>query len=440
MATTKGFTATRIATLPAGRYKDPGQRSLYLLVRDRKDDKPSRTWLHRTKVKGGDTFLMVGHWPETSLEAARDTIRKQIELLSQGIDPKAAAPRRRAVRTPKTLSAAAVGSGHSVEFLAQEFMERFIKPTRKQPGYVQAILDKDVLPEWKGRDARTIKPGEVIKLLDKIVDRGKPVMANRTAAVLRQLFKFGIHRAIIEDTPVKLLVLPGGKEKPRQRALSDAELSAYLANPLACTRAPRLAHVINILLLTAVRRGELAAAKWSHIDFKAALWTLPPENTKTAREQIVPLSAWAMREFRQLKKAAGRSPWVLPSPDPARRMEPNLLTRGPMKCAERFAKQGIAAFTLHDLRRTCRTGLARLKVAPHIGELCLGHSLGKIAGTYDVHGYLEEKRAALNSWALHLEALAAAPVPETPTKKGKRKLTAPTLAKSSGSALVTAHG
>jgi integrase len=66
---------------------------------------------------------------------------------------------------------------------------------------------------------------------------------------------------------------------------------------------------------------------------------------------------------------------------------------------------GIAEFTLHDLRRTCRTGLARLKIAPHIAERVLNHAQEKIPGTYDTHDYLEEKREALDKWAAHLASL-----------------------------------
>jgi integrase len=376
-----------------------------MLVRDRADGKPSRTWLHRVKLKGGDSFLTVGHFPETSLEKARDEIRKQRELLSKGIHPKTAAPRRRPVRSPQSVSAAAAGDNHSIEFLAHEFLELYVRPARKRPEYVEAILNKDVLPEWKGRDARTIKAREVIELLDKIVARGRRVMANRTAAVLGQMFKFGIHREILDDSPVKLLMRPGGKEKPRQRALSDDELAAYLKDPLACTRQHRLSHVITILLLTAVRRGELAQARWRDLGLDAGTWTLPAANTKTGQPAIVPLTAWAVREFKKLKLAAGRSPWVLPGTDTSEHIDPKLLTRAPAKCAERFKKAGIAPFTLHDLRRTVRTGLGRLKVAQHIAELCLNHAQPGIVGTYGTHAYLDEKRVALEKWAAHLETL-----------------------------------
>jgi hypothetical protein len=111
--------------------------------------------------------------------------------------------------------------------MAHEFMELFVKPNRKDPDYVQGILNRDVLPEWKGRDARTIKPREVIELLDKIVARGSNIMANHVGHVLGQMFKYGIHRSIVDDSPVKLLVQPGGKEKPRDRALTDAELKPF---------------------------------------------------------------------------------------------------------------------------------------------------------------------------------------------------------------------
>jgi integrase len=270
------------------------------------------------------------------------------------------------------------------------------------------MLDKDVLSAdaWKGRDARTIKPREVIELLDGIVERGSPVAANRTAAVLGQMFKFGIHRAIVEDSPVKLLMRPGGQEKPRDRALTDKELTIFLKDPLACTRQPRLAYVITVLLLTGQRRGELVMARWRDIDFKGKTWTIPAENSKTGAASIVPLSAWAIETFERLKKRAGESVWVLPAAEPSEHLDAKLLTRGVAKCLKRFNNEGIEDFTLHDLRRTCRTGLAKLKIEPHIAERVLGHVQERIAATYDVHSYMDEKRAAVEKWAAHLIALS----------------------------------
>lgn len=400
------LTASAAESLPSGRHTDPATTGLQLQVRNRRDGM-SRTWLFRYRWRGEWVRLTVGHLPSMSLADARREAIACKRRIDDGIDPRRARPRRNPARTHAVLSSAvsSIDGGHTVDYLVSEFVERHLKATRKRPEYGEALLSRDVLPEWKGRDARTIKPREVIELLDKIVERGSPVAANRTAALLGQLFKFGIHRAIVETTPVQLLMRPGGKEKPKQRTLSDGELKALLTEAVPPSRFRRLAHVLQILLLTGQRRGELAAARWRHVDLKAKTWTIPAENSKNGRDQVVPLSDWAADEFRALKKSAGRSLWVLPAADKAQHVDPKLITRNLARRLEHFKARGIQAFTLHDLRRTCRTGLARLKIEPHIAERVLGHAQEKIQTTYDTHAYLDEKRAALEKWATYLGGL-----------------------------------
>lgn len=400
----KRFTASRLASLPAGRYADPAQQGLYLLVRNRKADPPSRTWLHRIVFRGADTFLTLGTFPRTSLADARAEVQAQRELLTKGIDPRRAAPRRRQIAsTPNRPTT--TGDPHSIETLAAEFMQRFIVLRRKDPEYVRRQLNNDVLPAWKGRDARTITPREVIDLLDRIVESGNKVKANRLASLLGQLFKFGLHRNIVNDSPVKLLFRPGGKEKPRSRTLSDAELTIFLKDPTAATRFDRLAHCLKILLMTGQRRGELALARWREIDFEAKTWRIPDQNSKTGIGHTVPLSDWALEEFGSLQRLAGGSAYVVPNEAGDAPADPKLITRGVSRCKARLSKIGIAEFTPHDLRRTVRTGLARLGVRPDIAERVLNHAQEAIAGTYDTHDYLEEKRQALVAWDAHLRSL-----------------------------------
>jgi integrase len=397
-----------VATLPPGDHTDPASKGLQLRVRA-KAAGTSRTWLLRYRWRDEWVRIVLGHVPSMSLAEARDRALGLRKAIDDGIDPRRARPKRRPAPAPLPGSAAVTSrdAKHSIEFLVSEFVERYIRPTRKRPEYAEAMLAKDVLPEWRGRDARTIEPAEVIELLDKITDRGSPVAANRTAALLGQLFKFGIHRRIVASTPVQLLYRPGGKERPRERVLTEGELQAFLKDPTAATRYQRLAHVITLLLLTGQRRGELALARWSDIDFKAHTWTIPDANAKGGRGHVVPLTDWALEELQALKRmaAAKRSPWVLPANGGAQHIDPKQLTRGIAKCQARFKKQGIEAFVLHDLRRTCRTGLSRLKVEPHVAERVLNHAQETIAGTYDRHAYLDEKRAALEKWAAHLRDL-----------------------------------
>ena len=400
------MTASRAASLGPGDYTDPGVTGLQLRVREVTGGH-TRAWLFRYKWRGKGVRLAIGSLPATSYATARRQVMEYRDLIDRGIDPRGAA-RRRIRKTPDAPSPGVIAGNHphSVEFLATEFMERHVKPRRRRPEYAQRLLDRDVLTAWKGRDARTITPAEVIALLDGIVDRGSRVMANRVAGLLGQLFRFGIHRAIVSSSPVQLLYRPGGTEKPRGRILNDEELSALLRDPDERSRFARLTRAIRILLLTGQRRGELALARWRDVDLEAKTWRIPDDVSKTGKGHVVPLSDWAALEFQRLKTAAGRSPFVFPG-GVGGAADPKLLTRNMARAASRFADLGIEPFTLHDLRRTCRTGLARLKVEPHIAERVLNHAQERIPGTYDVHDYLDEKRTALDQWARHLAEIAA---------------------------------
>ena len=68
----------------------------------------------------------------------------------------------------------------------------------------------------------------------------------------------------------------------------------------------------------------------------------------------------------------------------------------------------VASWRIHDLRRTTATGLQRLGTALPVTESILGHVAGSragIVGIYQRHDYADEKRAALEEWAKHVETL-----------------------------------
>jgi integrase len=65
-------------------------------------------------------------------------------------------------------------------------------------------------------------------------------------------------------------------------------------------------------------------------------------------------------------------------------------------------------WTPHDLRRTVRTGLAKLGCPTEVAEAVLGHSKKGIVGTYDLYSYATECRTWLQKWADHLDELRMA--------------------------------
>jgi len=100
--------------------------------------------------------------------------------------------------------------------------------SRQVPQEVIRILKKDVLPFFKERDTRTITSREINDRLDAIVARGAPVMANRTAPIISQMFSFGVHRSIVSSNLVSLIFKPGGKERSCDRVLTETECHAFL--------------------------------------------------------------------------------------------------------------------------------------------------------------------------------------------------------------------
>ena len=64
---------------------------------------------------------------------------------------------------------------------------------------------------------------------------------------------------------------------------------------------------------------------------------------------------------------------------------------------------------LHDLRRTAKTGMSRLRIPGRVSEAVLSHVIAGVEGVYDRHGYIDEMREALNAWAAYVEALSSSP-------------------------------
>jgi integrase len=72
------------------------------------------------------------------------------------------------------------------------------------------------------------------------------------------------------------------------------------------------------------------------------------------------------------------------------------------------AMPNMASWVIHDLRRTCASGMARLGIAPHVVEACLNHKSGTIRGVaavYNRYSYDAEKRAAMQAWARYVETV-----------------------------------
>jgi integrase len=177
------------------------------------------------------------------------------------------------------------------------------------------------------------------------------------------------------------------------RALADSELRAFWKAAVTAVPWPFDGY-LKVLLLCGQRRSETAAMTWSQINEKAGTWTIPAAISKSGREHVVPLPPVVMKIIRK----AGRttSPLVFPG-------RGGVIMSGWDKRLEPVrAASKLAHWTLHDLRRTFRTGLSTLGVEYEIRELMLNHARRDLEQRYDRAELWSKRVEAAESWAAHV--------------------------------------
>jgi len=210
---------------------------------------------------------------------------------------------------------------------------------------------------------------------------------NRVRASLSSMFSWAVKEGLTELNPVtqtwKLA------EPSRSRVLNPDELKrVWLALP-----ADDYGLIVRLLLLTGQRRDEIGGLQWSEIHLADATLTLPESRTKNHREHTLPLSAQALA--------------LLPNKGEGKLFAFNNWHKAKTRLD---IKARVSGWRLHDLRRTCVTGIAELGVQPHIIEAVLNHVSGHkagVAGIYNRAKYSDEMRSALQKWADHLDQITS---------------------------------
>lgn len=275
----------------------------------------------------------------------------------------------------------------------------------QHPKVVRRLLDNHLIPRLGGIPADEVTPADVEHALSAIAKKA-PTTANDALRTLRRIFSRGKRLRIVPDNPISEFTLAdaGGAEAPRDRALSRQEIVQLLEKLRAEPSFGRLNYLAILLLLAlGVRKRELVAAQWQEFELDRAVWTLPAERTKTGAPVAIPLPPVVVSWFRELHVFAAGSEYVFPARRRSKRFRH--ISPDTLNVALAQVDHGIDHFTIHDLRRTMRTQLAELGVAPHIAERCLNHKIRGVAGIYDRHDYFEQRRQALVRWAETLTSL-----------------------------------
>ena len=381
------FTKSAIDALPASDvdvvYWDTGCPGFGLKVTPK--GRKVFTVLYRTAGTGSRLRkFTIGPYGRVTLHQARVHAQKIFAAKLEGRDP--AAEKREAKRRI---------AADSVSDLLETYISQYVSQ-RRSARELARLLRRNAGAAWADRSIHEITKRDVTDLVTAVVQRGAPVAANKVLKVVKTFLKWCVGQGIIDKSPAEGIPLPT-KTVARDRILSDGELARVLI--AARMIGGVYGVIVELLALTGQRRGEVARPTRDEFDLKQKIWTIPKARTKNGKAHIVHLSAPSLAVLVACEKSGN---YVFSPTGPGQPFA--------FSCAKRELDRlsGVTDWRLHDLRRTCVSGMARLGIAPHIADKILNHQSGTISGVaavYQRHEFLTERREALERWAGHVAAL-----------------------------------
>jgi integrase len=258
----------------------------------------------------------------------------------------------------------------------------------------------------RGSGARIIRRADVVTVIDEIVSNQGKVAADQARVALSGFFAWAIDRGHVDFTPVQNIA-SRSESDGRSRVLTEAELVAVWR---ACSD-DDYGKIIRLLILTGQRKSEIGSLEWPEIDTKKAQIELPAERTKNGRPHIVPLSDPAIDILASVHPVAGRQKIF-----GAREGGYSGWSKSKAQLDVRLSAS-MAAWVLHDIRRSVVTHLHELGIAPpHVIEAIVNHVSGHragVVGVYNKAAYLGERQLALRRWAEHVMRLVETKVLST---------------------------
>lgn len=380
-------------------YKVADRDGLYVLVT------PHGTVSFRLdyRVNGRRETLTIGKYGPAgvSLARAREKCLSARRLIAEGQSP--AIEKQRDKR--RLLEAKSFGQ-FGERWLAEAPLADSTRAMRR------AIFDRDVAPAFRSRLLHEIEPQDLRALCAKVKERGAPATAIHVRDIVKQIYAFAIlHGEKVANPADEVLPASIATFMPKDRSLSPSEIRIVFREVEQVPTLPTIRLGLKLILLTMVRKGELQGATWDEVDFENALWAIPRERMKRAKAHNVYLSQQALDIFIALRTCAGNSRYVLPSRyDADAPMSRATFNRVTAAVGARAERQGLplAAFTVHDLRRTGSTLLNELGFNRDWIEKCLAHEDSHSSrGVYNRAEYEPQRRHMLQEWANAVDAWIA---------------------------------
>ena len=269
-----------------------------------------KLWRYRYLFGGKEKLLSIGPYPDISLLEAREARTTARAALREGRDPSVLKKQRRLI--------AATEATTTFEAIAREWHEKQKSTwTETHSGDVLRSLERDVFPDLGQLPLRDVTVPMVLANLRKVEGKGAIETAHRIRQRMSAVFGYAIAAGLAEFDPAAQVARAlSPVKKGKQPAITDLKgVQEVLRKGEAVPAHPVTKLALRLLALTAIRPGELRAARWEEfhdLSGAAPTWVIPAERMKMKKEHVVPLSTQAVETLQAVRQFSGRGPVVFP--------------------------------------------------------------------------------------------------------------------------------
>jgi integrase len=317
-----------------------------------------KSFFVRKKIGENQKRIIIGPFPETSVDQARkEAQRIKLEIIT-GKDP----------QEEKKKPAAEQTFGEAFE----TFMERHAKVNTKTWEEIEQMVN-GLASHLFERPLSSITKLELQHLHERIGREHGKYRANRVLAWIRAIYNKMISWGWEGTNPT--LGIKKFKEQKRDRFVLMDEfpklMEALENEPNADMR-----DFFLLCLYTGARYGNVSAMEWGDLDFSINEWRIP--DTKNGEPTRIPLIEQALEILRGRDRIKATSQWVFPS----KANKSGHLHEPHGAWARILARAGLKNLRIHDLRRTCASYQAIAGTSLTIIGKSLGHKSPQSTAIY----------------------------------------------------------
>lgn len=392
-------------------FKVSDSHGLYLLV----NPGGSRLWYLKYRINRKESRLGLGAYPDVSLADARqqrDGIRK---LLAHNINPAQQRSAERSTSSPdKTFKYVALDWHKSNRTWSENHASRLL-----------ASMNNHIFPVIGHLPVAELKPRHFIDLLKGIEQKGLLEVAARTRQHMCNIMRHAIHQELIENNPAAnlegIISPPVKRHYPALQLERLPELLAHIEDYKQGRELTRLAVLLTLHLF--IRSSELRFARWSEIDFKNRIWTIPAtreaisgvrysgRGAKMRTPHIVPLSRQSIAILKQIREISGHRVLIFPGDhNPYKPMCENTVNKA-LRLMRYDTKNEICG---HGLRAMACSALMESGLwAQDAVERQMSHQERNSVRAAYIHKaeYLDSRKAMMQWWSDYLDMCRKAYAP-----------------------------